>query len=332
MSKKYVEIEKTAGGSTTGYSSSGREHGGNSGSFGGAGQEITGNSGASPSNTLNKTGSALNKTEESVKKTPGTGGSVQSVSGGGSAPRYDTAVPDFFGETEDEDLVRQYEDAMAALETMKKQAPTYGSRYDAQIQSLYEQILGRSGFRYDPKTDPLYQQYAQDYTAQGKQAMRDTMGKAAALTGGYGSSYAQAVGQQQYDAYLQRLADVLPQTYGMALDAYRTEGERLNETLGVSEQLERDDYQKYLDALGQHNLDVQRAQNDADTAYERMTEAEKTAYARQLDSYGIANDYYRKLVSLIAMGYKPTKADCKRAGISQAQGAALRASYLAGLK
>ena len=45
---------------------------------------------------------------------------------------------------------------------------------------------------------------------QGKQAMQDTMGQAAALTGGYGSTYGQAVGQQQYDAYLQNLNDEVP--------------------------------------------------------------------------------------------------------------------------
>ena len=221
---------------------------------------------------------------------------------------------------------------MAALEAMKGAAPTYGSRYDAQIQSLYAQILGRDGFRYDSETDPLYQQYVQDYTQQGKLAMQDAMGKAAALTGGYGSSYAQAVGQQQYDAYLQRLADILPQTYGMALEAWKAEGEGLQDKLSTASELEKSDYQRYLDALGQHNLDVQRAQNDADTAYERMSEAEKTAYARQLDRYGIANDYYSKLVRLIGIGYVPTAEDYKRAGISQAQGAALRANYLAGLE
>ena len=121
----------------------------------------------------------------------------------------------------------RYDSALAALERKQGEAPHYDSRYDEQIRQLYEQITGRRPFRYDSATDPLYQQYAQRYTEQGAQAMRDTMGRAAALTGGYGSSYAQSVGQQQFDAYLRRLADVLPQTYGMALDAYRAEGDEL---------------------------------------------------------------------------------------------------------
>ena len=46
--------------------------------------------------------------------------------------------------------------------------------------------------------------------------MKDTMGQAAALTGGYGSSYAESSAQQQYDAYLQQLGDIVPELAGKA--------------------------------------------------------------------------------------------------------------------
>lgn len=182
-------------------------------------------------------------------------------------------------------LQKQYQDAMATLEKMKGQAPTYGSAYDTQIQDLYQQITGRGPFKYDSKTDPLYQQYVQDYTMQGKMAMRDTMGQAAALTGGYGSSYGQAVGQQAYDQYLQRMADILPETYGMALDAYNAEGDRLAQNLALTQDLEQSDYARYLDRLNQHNIDINRAQTDADTAYNRMIDADERAYGRSIDAY-----------------------------------------------
>ena len=243
------------------------------------------------------------------------------------AKQYDKTVPSVFGDTSDPQLTAQYQGAMAALEKMKGQAPTYGSQYDAQIQSLYAQIMGRGPFQYDQKTDPLYQQYVQDYTTQGKMAMRDTMGQAAALTGGYGSSYAQAVGQQQYDQYLQRMADILPETYGMALDAYNAQGDQLQRNLETTSALERSDYDKYLDSLNQYNIDLNRAQSDADTWYTRMKSAEQEAYDRQMDQYKLQKDQYSKLMGLMAAGYAPSKAEYNAAGLSEAQGEALRAQY-----
>ena len=62
---------------------------------------------------------------------------------------------------------------------------------------------------------------------QGKLAMRDSMGKAAALTGGYGSTYSQQVGQQTYDAYLKDLSAIIPELYGQAYDQYQDEGDKL---------------------------------------------------------------------------------------------------------
>jgi len=310
-------IQPTDAMTNTHYSSSGNQHGGSSGSFAGTGT----------SGNLQKNGTGTIKTPNAGSGSGGSGGGSSSSSAS-STPNYDTNVPSVFGDTSDPELTARYNNAMAALEQMKGQAPVYGSQYDAQIKSLYEQIMGRDAFRYDQKTDPLYQQYVQDYTTQGKMAMRDTMGQAAALTGGYGSSYGQAVGQQQYDQYLQRMADILPQTYGMALDAYNAEGNRLNQNLETTTNLERSDYDKYLDTLNQYNIDVNRAQSDADTWYDRMVAQEKLNYSRQLDQYDMQRDNYSRLVGLMSMGYKPTKAEYNAAGLSEAQGEALRGAYM----
>ena len=115
--------------------------------------------------------------------------------------------------------------------------------------------------------------------------MRDTMGQAAALTGGYGSSYAQSVGQQQYDAYLRRLADVLPETYGMALDAWKAEGQDLQRRYSAAAALEQSDYERYLNELAQYDSRLDRARSDADAAYERQFAADERAYRRAVDDY-----------------------------------------------
>ncbi len=186
---------------------------------------------------------------------------------------------------EDADAKLRYESSLAELEALRESAPRYDSRYDAEIRELYEKLTSRGPFRYDSATDPLYQQYRQDYASQGRMAMRDTMGRASGLTGGYGSSYAQSVSQQQYDAYLRRLADVLPETYGMALDAWEAEGREMQRRYDAASALEKSDYERYLDELGQYNRRLDRARSDADTAYERMTAGEERAYRRAADDY-----------------------------------------------
>lgn len=100
-------------------------------------------------------------------------------------------------------------------------------KYDDDLWALYEKIVNREPFRYDINEDMLYRQYAQQYTDQGRLAMEDAMGRAAALTGGYGSTYAQSVGQQTYDSYLQRLNEVIPELYDRRYQAWQDEGTQL---------------------------------------------------------------------------------------------------------
>ena len=78
----------------------------------------------------------------------------------------------------------------------------------ARLRALWQELSNRTGPTYDPEEDPLWQRYVQTYQGLGRQAMEDARGRAAALTGGYGSSYAQTQGSQAYDAYLQLKADL----------------------------------------------------------------------------------------------------------------------------
>lgn len=70
----------------------------------------------------------------------------------------------------------------------------------------------------------MYRQYREQYQSAGRLAMENTMGAAAALTGGYGSSYSQQAGQQAYNAYLQKLNEVVPELYAQARSQYDREG------------------------------------------------------------------------------------------------------------
>ena len=222
---------------------------------------------------------------------------------------------------------QDYLDSLAALQTAQQNKPTYAATYDDQLKSLYDQIVNREKFRYNASEDPMWQNYLDQYTTKGKMAMMDTIGQAAALTGGYGSSYGQQVGQQTYQGYLQEATQAIPEFYGMALDAYTREGDAMNQRYGMLGDLRADEYSKYMDALNQYWNDVNYQQGLVDTAYERgyneYIQSQQMGYDRQQDDYD-------KLSSLIAAGYSPTADELAAAGMTKAQADAL-AKYYAGL-
>ena len=101
------------------------------------------------------------------------------------------------------------------------------SQYINQFNDLYGQIMNRVPFKYELDADPLYQQMKTQYTQQGQQAMMDAIGQASAMTGGYGNSYAQGVGNQAYQQYLTELAGQAPALQANAYDIWQGEGNRL---------------------------------------------------------------------------------------------------------
>lgn len=214
-----------------------------------------------------------------------------------------------------------YQQALAALQQAQQSLPSYKGSYDQRLQDIYNQIVNRDKFSYDLNSDMLYQQYADQYTQQGRMAMMDTMGQAAALTGGYSSSYGQAVGQQQYDAYLQQLNDVVPELYGMALDQYNQEGQDMLNQYAMVGDMADDEYGKYQDSLNQYWQNLSYLKGQADDAYQMGFEADSTGYARQQDAYG-------NLVSLItSTGYTPTAEELAAAGMSANEANAYRGYY-----
>jgi murein DD-endopeptidase MepM/ murein hydrolase activator NlpD len=113
----------------------------------------------------------------------------------------------------------EYDKAVADLNALQKPEGVDPS-YWATLQEAMNKILNREDFSYDLNGDALYQQYKDRYIQQGKMAMQDTMGQAAALTGGYGNSYASTAGNQAYQGYLQGLNDVIPELQQIAYDRY----------------------------------------------------------------------------------------------------------------
>lgn len=155
---------------------------------------------------------------------------------------------------------------------------------------VMNKILNREKFSYDLNGDALYQQYKDQYTTQGKLAMMDTMGQAAAMTGGYGNSYAQSAGQQAYQGYLQGLNDKIPELYQLALDKYNQEGQDLYNQYGLYAD-------KYGQEYGEHRDSVSDYYTDLNYLTDNARYMSDTEYNQALQDFNIKYGSYRDAVS-----------------------------------
>ena len=178
---------------------------------------------------------------------------------------------------------RDYQQALSRVEAVRQEKPEYEATYDRQLEALYDEIVNRRPFSYNINEDALYQQYKDQYVAQGKLAMQDTMGQTAALTGGYGNSYGQNLGQQAYQGYLRQLNNIVPELYSLAQNRYDQEGQKLMNQYTMLGDMADTEYGRYQDRLNQYRQDLSYAQDQADTDYDRGYTNWYNAYQQQRD-------------------------------------------------
>jgi hypothetical protein len=172
-------------------------------------------------------------------------------------------------------------------------APTYDSRYDAQIQQQMQDILNRPAFSYDAENDPLYGQYRKQYAREGQRATQDALGAAAAATGGMPSSYAMTAAAQAGNYYAAQAADIIPELYDKAYNQYLNDFNMQLSGLEVLRGAEESDYMKFQDELNQFNTDrnfdyaghldrLSQQNNERDFAYKQLIdEINQQAYEKE---------------------------------------------------
>lgn len=161
-------------------------------------------------------------------------------------------------------------------------APTYTEKYQTQIDDLLSGILNREEFSYNYLDDPLYQQLRDSYTREGNRAMLDTMGQAAARTGGYLSTAGQVAAQQANNYYMSQLGDKIPELQQLAYQMYMNDIDSDRTNLGLMQGLEAFNYDKYLTDLGQYNTDRDFAYGVYRDQIGDEQYADETAYERAL--------------------------------------------------
>lgn len=113
-----------------------------------------------------------------------------------------------------------YEGTYEPTEFTKEYNP---EKYDSQYMGRIENTINNmENWSYDPLQDASYQALAKVYGARGNIAAKNSLADAAALNGGYGSSYAVSAAQQARNQYNQELASYIPQLEQAAFDRNQT--------------------------------------------------------------------------------------------------------------
>ena len=215
-----------------------------------------------------------------------------STSSGGSSSSATPAEPKYPAWTPSETVTQA--DSLLQQHLATKPGE-YQSTWQDQLNQIISQIQNREKFSYDLNGDALYQQYKDQYTTQGKLAMMDTMGQAAAMTGGYGNSYAQSVGQQAYQGYLQQLNNKVPELYQLALNQYNQEGQALYDQASLIAGMEDMAYGRHRDSLSDYYTELSRLTEDArykaEDEYSKWMD--KTSFQYQQDRDKVSDEQWQ---------------------------------------
>lgn len=159
----------------------------------------------------------------------------------------------------------------------------YTSRNQERIDDLTKQYTNRS-FEYDAATDEAYQNYANMMRANGALAMKDTVGKASSMTGGYGNSYASTAGQQVYNDYLNEIGNAESSFYDRALSQFNSEGSNMLNQISLLQNQENADKASWEEAYAKDFSDAETAARFGD-------------YSQIAELYGVDEETYKTTIN-----------------------------------
>lgn len=212
---------------------------------------------------------------------------------------YQNKLSNLPDDYEESDYVKDRRNKLAEVENARP--ADFTSKYRAQIDDLLNKIYGDKGFSYtaeDLQNDDLYKMYAQQYQQSASRAMRDTMGQAQAASGGYGSTYAQQVGQQAYDQTMSGLNDKVLDFRDRAYQTYLNNQSNRYNQLNAFQTQDNTDYGRYRDTV---------ADWQADRNY--YLGALQGEQANDLNIYGANNQNYYKALDALQGNYQTENAN-----------------------
>lgn len=149
--------------------------------------------------------------------------------------------------------------------------------------------------------------------------------QAAALTGGYGSSYGQQTGQQAYNAYLQQLNEIVPELYAQAREQWQSGEAALYDHYQLLSSREQSDYARYRDQMSDYYAELDDARSAYASAAKLANDNYWSSLEYQADREDAANAQYWK-----QLAYADKQAAAAEAAAKAAQNAAAKSTGTAG--
>ena len=130
------------------------------------------------------------------------------------------------------------------------------------------------------------------------------------------------MGQQQYDAYLQKLNEVVPELYSQARQAYNDEGDRMMQQYQMVGDLRSDEYSKYRDALSDWWQGLNYQTDRVDSAYNQGFNEWSSEYQNryQAERDRISDEQWQKQFDEAKREYEQTYALQQQAARSSSSG------------
>lgn len=171
-----------------------------------------------------------------------------------------------------------YSGAVDAYLAKKDSVGAYDDKYGTEMKNSFS-ALKNDKFSYDPAADNNAQAQVKALRSSAQRGMKDTMGRAAQLTGGYNNSYAQTAAQQVYDQTMSQVDDI----YAAAREQARAEwlderDDRYNQLSVLGDMSDRD-YDRWADERS-------RADAEADTYLSIAESNRDREYRAQRDAEG----------------------------------------------
>ena len=191
-----------------------------------------------------------------------------------------------------------YQEAMSYTNGLLQQLSSGRTSYSDQVDAMIKEIQNREDFQYDVETDTLFQQALSSAMRSGQTAMQDTMGQAAALTGGYGSTYATSAANQAYNAYIEDAYNNLPEYYQMALEAYQMEGQEMYQQLAMLSDADAREYERTFNAWSANNANAQQMYANEYSAWQDQVSTALSMAGLELQEQGQLFDQSYAMMSL----------------------------------
>lgn len=137
----------------------------------------------------------------------------------------------------------------------------YAGTWAGILSDKVSKYLNQDPYSYKSQNDANYQAAKDQYTKTGQQAMKDTMAQASALSGGYGNTYAQSVGQQQYNSQMDNLSQKAIEYEQQAYNRYVGDREQQLNTINALQNLDNTEYSRNRDAINDYNTFLNYLQN-----------------------------------------------------------------------